>query len=305
MHLDQEDDLARTTGIWPGCFGYQGQAWLEIRSGDSQQLIHWSRMRLYSPELGRFLQIEPSVFRRVSNHYLYCSDNPVQTVDPLGLQDENSHDMPTSIWEPGRPHSIHGISPAARKVFNETRLAPQHKGFRYGHSDYNAAVREEFLKFLGGENSGRKPIDPGKMTEPQAREFVEWVRDPRNPRREIREFLDFIYDRKPCPPIPKNAPKGPLPKPPKEHYELKDIVGKRRPRGPLGLPAFDVFQSLEPGLPKDFRVLQKVADAEVPETIWGGIMQFFKITTDTSKGPVFRDQFYFYDPSRHNQGPIY
>ena len=77
--------------------GYQGRAW-DVESG------LWSfRNRMYSPSLGRFLQRDPSGYQdginlyafedsvgklsasSLMNAYLYCGNDPVNYVDPLGL----------------------------------------------------------------------------------------------------------------------------------------------------------------------------------------------------------------------------
>jgi YD repeat-containing protein len=48
-----------TTGTWPGRFGYQGQAWMEIFSGNGSQRLLLSPTRIYDPVTGRFLQNDP------------------------------------------------------------------------------------------------------------------------------------------------------------------------------------------------------------------------------------------------------
>ncbi|WP_418391867.1 RHS repeat-associated core domain-containing protein [Victivallis lenta] len=41
--------------------------------------------RYYDPELGRFITRDPSGYPDGPNNYLYCSNNPVNRIDPLGL----------------------------------------------------------------------------------------------------------------------------------------------------------------------------------------------------------------------------
>ena len=87
---------SRATGTWPGRFGYQGQAWIEILSADGTQRFRLSPTRIYDPVTGRFLQNEPvvairrrgkvrSMANRVACHYTYVLDNPIAFLDPIGL----------------------------------------------------------------------------------------------------------------------------------------------------------------------------------------------------------------------------
>jgi YD repeat-containing protein len=46
-------------GAWPGRFGYQGQAWMEVLSGNGSQRLLTSPYRIYIPETGGFAQADP------------------------------------------------------------------------------------------------------------------------------------------------------------------------------------------------------------------------------------------------------
>jgi len=76
-----------SAGTWPGRIGYQGQSWLEILSANGSQRLMLSPTRIYDPGTGRFLQNEPLLGRRPFAHYLYARQNPINVVDPSGLQD--------------------------------------------------------------------------------------------------------------------------------------------------------------------------------------------------------------------------
>jgi RHS repeat-associated protein len=62
-----------------GRFGYTGLAWLgEIG-------LQYSRARIYSPTLGRFLQTDPIGYGDGPNWYAYTHNDPLNSTDPLGL----------------------------------------------------------------------------------------------------------------------------------------------------------------------------------------------------------------------------
>ena len=63
-------------------FGYRGEY------ADAESGLIYLRARMYDPVTGRFLTEDPA--HDGDNWYVYCSNNPIVFVDPLGLFDYNS-----------------------------------------------------------------------------------------------------------------------------------------------------------------------------------------------------------------------
>ena len=64
-----------------GRFQYTGQAWLPAAG------VYHYKARAYSASLGRFLQTDPIGFAGGPNFYAYVGNDPINFVDPLGLQE--------------------------------------------------------------------------------------------------------------------------------------------------------------------------------------------------------------------------
>jgi RHS repeat-associated protein len=63
-------------------FGYIGR-WGVMEEGDG---LKFMRARFYDQTTGRFLNLDPLGFRAGVNPYVYVLNNPINLVDPLGLQ---------------------------------------------------------------------------------------------------------------------------------------------------------------------------------------------------------------------------
>jgi RHS repeat-associated protein len=55
------------------------------RNFDAETGLYFYRARMYSSDLGRFLQTDPAGYMAGANLYPYCNSNPTSRIDPYGL----------------------------------------------------------------------------------------------------------------------------------------------------------------------------------------------------------------------------
>jgi RHS repeat-associated protein len=79
--INRYDEFGIPQSTNTGRFGYTGQMWL------SEIGMQYSKARIYAPYLGRFLQTDPIGYGDALNWYAYVRNDPVNLIDPLGLQD--------------------------------------------------------------------------------------------------------------------------------------------------------------------------------------------------------------------------
>jgi RHS repeat-associated protein len=80
LGINRYDEFGQPQSTNLGAFGYTGQAWLPSVS------LWYYKARHYDPELGRFLQTDPIGTSGGINFYAYAGNDPVNFIDPLGLE---------------------------------------------------------------------------------------------------------------------------------------------------------------------------------------------------------------------------
>jgi RHS repeat-associated protein len=78
--INTYDEFGNPAGANSGRYGYTGQAWLPSVT------LWYYKARAYEPQLGRFLQPDPADYSQSPNLYAYVLNDPINLVDPFGLQ---------------------------------------------------------------------------------------------------------------------------------------------------------------------------------------------------------------------------
>jgi RHS repeat-associated protein len=84
---------ANNTEISPSAIG--NPYMFTARRADDETALYYYRARYYAFDIGRFLQTDPIGYADGMNWYAYCGNNPIGSVDPMGLCKE----QPFSWWD--------------------------------------------------------------------------------------------------------------------------------------------------------------------------------------------------------------
>lgn len=87
LNINRYDEYGVPASANAGRFGYTGQAWLPEAGA-----YHY-RARAYLPQVGRFLQTDPIGYAAGANLYAYVGADPINLVDPWGLDPDTLDDV--------------------------------------------------------------------------------------------------------------------------------------------------------------------------------------------------------------------
>ncbi len=90
IYNSQGRDITATGSAIGNPFGYTGRRW------DAESGLWYYRNRMYSAELGRFLQRDPAGYVDGLDLYVYVLNNPVMYVDPMGLTTRSTDEIITA-----------------------------------------------------------------------------------------------------------------------------------------------------------------------------------------------------------------
>ncbi len=167
----------------PTPFLYGGAHGYERTAADGLGLDYLYQ-RYYDPSIGRFISRDPIGWAGGLNLYGYCENDPVNSVDPLGLAPKGHHYVPKAIWW-DLP-----LRTSVRRILDDAVTGPIPYGHDYTqHSAYSRTVQGMWDTYLSKHN-----ITPQTMSDAQAHRFVYAVRKSRNPI--IRSYLNrFVTQR--------------------------------------------------------------------------------------------------------------
>jgi RHS repeat-associated protein len=126
--INRYDEYGIPAAANSGRFQYTGQIWLPELG------MYFYKSRVYSPTLGRFLQVDPVGYADQFNLYAYVGDDPVNRTDPTGLQScpKREH-CPDVLLPPELPRreAAAAVGPA-RRAGGEERGANTYRNIRTG-----------------------------------------------------------------------------------------------------------------------------------------------------------------------------
>jgi RHS repeat-associated protein len=128
-------------------FQYAGEAW------DAEAGLLYLRARYYDPTLGRFITADPIQGNPLTpatfNQYVYANSDPVNNIDPRGLQSERAQTAPKAAAPPVAPPTKPGPD----------RYTPFTNSLNRGMEEWALAVHQRNPNWMGKSAIGFAALD--------------------------------------------------------------------------------------------------------------------------------------------------
>jgi RHS repeat-associated protein len=129
-----------------GAFQYTGQVWLPELG------MYYYKARMYSPTLGRFMQTDPIGYGDGMNMYAYVGNDPVNWVDPTGLQVCSSNWIDTFVVRPDGSRQQNGSFFTGGDCYFPSPIVTD---------DFGTQYRDNPGSSSGGVTAPVRPSQPG------------------------------------------------------------------------------------------------------------------------------------------------
>ena len=144
-----------TSDNFPAEFGgSQNDLLFSTKERDFSTGLDYFGFRYYDAVLGKFTTRDPSGYPDGSNNQIYCNNNPINCIDPMGLKkgDPWHHGIPSEYWDEADNAGINVDDKKWGRDFDKKTHSKIHSGA--GNKNCNGAWKEWLEEYT---DNGKKP----------------------------------------------------------------------------------------------------------------------------------------------------